>query len=154
MLSKGNNNFHRGIKSVRIAVCELGVEIAALPFLYCKYSIQETPLFLVISHEWIPFFDFFNISRIERIRAPYRIWGLCLLANGLSKICSICNSALFTIANVTRAPSVWTSSSCVDICLAPSDASVFPPLPHLLSLPHFLMCRRETQLSTSFESPW
>lgn len=79
MLSKGNNNFHRGIKSVRIAVCELGVEIAALPFLYCKYSIQETPLFLVISHEWIPFFDFFNISRKERIRAPYRIWGLCLL---------------------------------------------------------------------------
>ncbi len=138
----------RGLTSLcRIAVGELA-------FISYKYSIQETPLFLVISHEWIPFSGSLNISGTEYFQSPYTSVDRegCVISELESERLSpswigeviptvdglICNDTVFVLVNVTRVPSVWTGLLSVDICLTPPDPSVFPPpLPlclHLLSL--------------------
>lgn len=160
----------RGLTSLcRIAVWELAS-------LFYKYSIQETPLFLVISHGWIPFSDSLNTSDTECFQSPYAsVDGKgCVISELESECVSLMN--WWSYSNFRWLDLQWCGfcaykcdkgSFCLNwlvvcwylsytswsICLSFSSASLSPSSLSL-SLPHFLMCRRETQLSTSFESPW
>ncbi len=160
----------RGLTSLcRIAVWEL----ASISY---KYSIQETPLFLVISHEWIPFSGSLNISGTECFQSPYASVDRegCVISELESERLSLMNC--WSYSNFRWLDLQWygfcackcdKDSFCLNwlvvcwdlsytswsICLSSSSASLSPSSLSL-SLPRFLMCRRETQLSTSFESPW
>ncbi len=157
----------RGLTSLcRIAVWEL----ASISY---KYSIQETTLFLVISHEWIPFSGSLNISGTASPYASVDREG-CVISELESERLSLMNC--WSYSNFRWLDLQWygfcackcdKDSFCLNwlfvcwdlsytswsICLSSSSASLSPSSLSL-SLPRFLMCRRETQLSTSFESPW